>query len=440
MTNRLKFLFCVFAILLASGAMLAQSGYCIDFQNSAFVDVAESAWQPSTQFSVGAWIYPTAFSPGGSWTNTIFCRTGSSSHGLILRCGGNGQISFLVGQSGWNNPLAESAEGVLQLNTWQHVAGTYDDSFIRIYVNGVVVAEESWPGVVYQADNQSAIGKDSYFDRYFLGYIDEVVVYTRALSGAEVTGLMNNVFPLNNREHLFLFNEGSGTDTMDQQLSQDAPISGTFAWVEITETLPVELSIFSATMTSEGYATINWVAQSETNLMGYYVLKSGSSQLSESSMVSALIEAGNLSTEQQYSFIDSEVSVGTWFYWLQANDLDGGVRYYGPVHLTINDIPGEPEVPTVPLSTGLVSIYPNPFNPLARISYRLEEPANAEIKIFSQRGQLLKTFTRSHAEAGLFTIVWDGRDESGTDMSSGVYLCQFRSGNRVTAQKMILLK
>jgi hypothetical protein len=74
----------------------------------------------------------------------------------------------------------------LSLNTWTHLAGTYDGAMLRLYVNGVQVASQLQVGILLGSANPLQIGGDSIFGQTFQGQIDEVRVYSRALSAAEI--------------------------------------------------------------------------------------------------------------------------------------------------------------------------------------------------------------------------------------------------------------
>jgi hypothetical protein len=205
-------------------------------------------------------------------------------------------------------------------------------------------------------------------------------------------------------------------------------------------TLPVELSSFTAVLTAQNYVKLNWTTQSETALNGYYIYRANSSQLSESQLVSPLISATNSSSQQHYEFIDQEVfDEGTYYYWLQSNDLDGSNQFFGPVTVFYTNQTEIP-LPEIPMVTALNNIYPNPFNPLAHISYTLKESVPVELKIYNKRGQLVRSYANPPSQVGLHRLLWDGKDNHGIPCSSGIYLFRMTAGKDVFTQKAILLK
>ena len=79
----------------------------------------------------------------------------------------------------------------LTANTWAHLAATYDGAMVRLYVNGVQVASRAQIGAIATSTNPLQIGGDSIYSQYFAGRIDEVRIYNRALSSAEIQSDMN---------------------------------------------------------------------------------------------------------------------------------------------------------------------------------------------------------------------------------------------------------
>lgn len=210
--------------------------------------------------------------------------------------------------------------------------------------------------------------------------------------------------------------------------------------LEDDETLPVELSSFTATLTAQNYVKLSWVTQSETGLNGYYVFRATMADLSTAQMVSPLIPGTNTSVQQQYQYTDEELyDVGTYYYWLQSYELDGSSDFHGPVSVLFNpdgDIP-QPEIPTV---TALNRIYPNPFNPIAGISYSLKESLPVELNIYNSRGQIVRSFKALPTQAGNHRLTWDGCDAAGKVCSSGAYLFILKAGSELYTQKAVLMK
>ncbi|MDD4232303.1 MAG: T9SS type A sorting domain-containing protein, partial [Candidatus Cloacimonetes bacterium] len=84
--------------------------------------------------------------------------------------------------------------------------------------------------------------------------------------------------------------------------------------------------------------------------------------------------------------------------------------------------------------------YPNPFNPETTIQFQMEKPAPAEIEIFNQKGQIVKNVSIPMTQQGMNSQVWNGLDNNGSAVSSGVYFFRLKSGSYSSTKKMVLMK
>jgi len=93
-----------------------------------------------------------------------------------------------------------------------------------------------------------------------------------------------------------------------------------------------------------------------------------------------------------------------------------------------------------PAQVQLVGNYPNPFNPTTTIQFQMEKAAPAMIEIFNQKGQLVKSINVDQAQVGMNNVVWQGLDNSGSPVGSGVYFFRLKSGSYSSTRKMVLMK
>jgi photosystem II stability/assembly factor-like uncharacterized protein len=84
--------------------------------------------------------------------------------------------------------------------------------------------------------------------------------------------------------------------------------------------------------------------------------------------------------------------------------------------------------------------YPNPFNPSTTISFDLPTECIVSVNIYDITGRQIKTLASSRYPAGSHRIQWDGRDNSGNAVASGIYIYRIQAGNYLQSKKMILLK
>ena len=94
-----------------------------------------------------------------------------------------------------------------------------------------------------------------------------------------------------------------------------------------------------------------------------------------------------------------------------------------------------------PSAFNLDQNYPNPFNPSTTIDYRLSRSSQVELAVYNMLGQKIRTLVSDKIQAvGTHSVKWDGRDDSGAQVASGVYIYQLKTGNQVETRKMMLMK
>ncbi|MCD4829004.1 MAG: T9SS type A sorting domain-containing protein [Candidatus Cloacimonetes bacterium] len=99
---------------------------------------------------------------------------------------------------------------------------------------------------------------------------------------------------------------------------------------------------------------------------------------------------------------------------------------------------GDNETPAAAFA--LEQNWPNPFNPTTTIAFSLAEPAHSTLCVYNLRGQRIATLADEAFEAGRHEIVWQGRDDAGREVGSGVYLYRLRTGGETLVRRMVLLK
>jgi hypothetical protein len=93
-----------------------------------------------------------------------------------------------------------------------------------------------------------------------------------------------------------------------------------------------------------------------------------------------------------------------------------------------------------PVSFSLSQNYPNPFSAGTTIKYSLAEAVEVSIKVYNLSGQLVEVLVNEVQQPGNFTLNWDGKDENGKHMASGVYIYQMNAGSFQSAKKMVLVR
>jgi len=99
----------------------------------------------------------------------------------------------------------------------------------------------------------------------------------------------------------------------------------------------------------------------------------------------------------------------------------------------------------IPEKSVLLQNYPNPFNPETWIPYQLKEDNNVVIRVYSSSGSLVRTMNLGYKPAGFYdgkerSAHWDGKNELGEKVSSGIYFYNIEAGDFTSTRKMILMK
>jgi len=107
----------------------------------------------------------------------------------------------------------------------------------------------------------------------------------------------------------------------------------------------------------------------------------------------------------------------------------------------VGDIPvGVREDDEVPVEFALNQNYPNPFNPSTTIYFALPEKGDVTLEVYDLLGSEVRTLATGHHEAGYYRVEWDGTNNSGRFVTSGVYLYRLTAQGFVSTKKMILVK
>ncbi|WP_422923925.1 DUF4082 domain-containing protein [Singulisphaera sp. PoT] len=169
-------------------------GQALSFNGSnSWVTVADSSSLDLTAgMTLEAWVKP-ASNPSGSTTILAKERSGGLVYSLSGASGSNLPPQAYTGTSAGDQNASGSSS--LPLNTWSFLTASYDGTNLQIYVNGVLVNTLAGSGPITTSTGALRIGGDSQWGDYFSGLIDQVRIYDRALSPAEIQGDMST--PIN---------------------------------------------------------------------------------------------------------------------------------------------------------------------------------------------------------------------------------------------------
>lgn len=94
----------------------------------------------------------------------------------------------------------------------------------------------------------------------------------------------------------------------------------------------------------------------------------------------------------------------------------------------------------VPTSYSLGQNFPNPFNPSTTLAYSLKTAGHVQLHIFNVLGQNVRTLVDEYQDANNYTKLWDGRDNNGNVVASGIYMYRIQSGDFTDIKKMVMMK
>lgn len=95
---------------------------------------------------------------------------------------------------------------------------------------------------------------------------------------------------------------------------------------------------------------------------------------------------------------------------------------------------------TPPINFNLSQNYPNPFNPTTTIKYQLPKLSDVSIQIFNVLGQQVSNLIKKRQQQGTYELTWNGLNDAGIPVSSGIYIYQLQTDKYATAKKMLLIR
>lgn len=201
----------------------------------------------------------------------------------------------------------------------------------------------------------------------------------------------------------------------------------------IDHPLSVGLSTFYASA-GDGQATLYWSTQSETNNLGFYLMRSDGGDWLRVNQ-DLIPGHGTSETSHEYRYVDKGLVNGvTYSYKVVDVDLAGTQSAHGPITVTPMADAG------VPTDYALSQNYPNPFNANTTISYAIPQDSHVSVKIYNIVGEEVRTLVDSHQSANTYQVTWDSKDAAGKSVSSGVYFCTLSAGEFSATTKMVYMR
>jgi hypothetical protein len=216
-----------------------------------------------------------------------------------------------------------------------------------------------------------------------------------------------------------------GNYTMDLVVRSNDPLKPVDT-VKVTminsSEVPVELVSFTSELVN-GSVKLNWITATETNNSGFDVeRKTGNGIWEKAGFVAG---SGTKTTQSAYSFSDNKLLPGKYLYRLKQIDLDGTTAYSQEVEVDMG----------VPTEFALDQNFPNPFNPSTVIRFALPVAGNVTLNVYNTLGEKVTSLINKEMAAGFHEISFNA-----SQLPSGLYLYELRSGNFSSIKKMLLMK
>jgi hypothetical protein len=140
------------------------------------------------------------------------------------------------------------------------------------------------------------------------------------------------------------------------------------------------------------------------------------------------------------TFTDENVTNGTFFYVVTAQYDEGESAASNEASVNVTSVADD--ISTLPETYRLEQNFPNPFNPATTIHFTLplSHTGTVMVEIYNIQGEKVKTLVNGRKTAGVYQVEWDGKDERGQIVTSGLYFYRLQTESFIQNKKMILIK
>ena len=182
------------------------------------------------------------------------------------------------------------------------------------------------------------------------------------------------------------------------------------------------------------YVTINWQNSPIGDLAGYKVY------FDSDSTGFPYAETVDVGMDTTYTLTDL-ITGTTYYIAVTCYDNSGEESWYSnEIEITPGGVGVEENLFHLPNSFYLSQNYPNPFNHKTTISFTNSKESNINISIYNIKGQKVKTLVNENLQRGNHEVIWNGKNEKGEAVSSGIYFCKMTGGSKAITKKILLVK
>jgi hypothetical protein len=192
--------------------------------------------------------------------------------------------------------------------------------------------------------------------------------------------------------------------------------------------IPVELAAFYAEPSFDNIK-LYWRTASESNNYGFNIERKKSNQSWQD--IAFVPGSGTSASDKVYQYTDSDLEPDVYYYRLRQVDINGTFQYSESLEVQLKTVS----------TLALLQNYPNPFNPYTEIRFYLAHAQpSVTLSIYNMAGQEVCTLYSGQLNGGLHRILWNGTDNNGHDVPSGLFIYRLSAGGDVISRKMMKIE
>jgi hypothetical protein len=196
----------------------------------------------------------------------------------------------------------------------------------------------------------------------------------------------------------------------------------------IEMTVPTRMKSFDVTL-EDGNTVLRWETSLEVGMQGYDVVRSDAELGRYDVITKEMVRSSGSTSGGSYEYRDETIRANrTYWYKLREVADDGLGAEYGPYSVTYR------------LTNRLDQNVPNPFNPATTIRYAIAGDNPVSLTIYDVAGRKVRTLVNERQRADIYQVSWDGANDAGVRVASGVYFYKLVAGKFTQTKKMLLLK
>ena len=200
-------------------------------------------------------------------------------------------------------------------------------------------------------------------------------------------------------------------------------------WEKASTPVPVELVSLTGSQ-KDNFILLQWSTAAESSNLGFEIQRKLSHE-KEFEKITFVRGHATTATIHNYQYLDINVLKGKYDYRLKQVDFDGSFEFTETITVTVE----------LPKKFELWQNFPNPFNACTKICYQLTKPSQVKLIVLDVTGKTISDLLNQRQLSGRHQIAWDGKNDLGVAVSSGVYFYRLWVDNDYSAMnKMILIR